>query len=171
QTSATPSIDLPPDSIIILPVRNMVLFPGIVLPFVVGRPRSVAAAQEAARSERPLGVLVQRDPSVEEPTSSDLPTIGTVAGIMRYVTGPDGTHHVVCQGERRFRVIEFLDGYPFLAARVEQIGDAEVRTPEVEARVHRLKERAVEAIQFLPQAPPELAGAIQSIQSASRSEE
>src|SRR5690606_30528159 len=79
----------------------------------------------------------------------------------------DGTHHVVCQGERRFRVIEFLEGFPFLAARVEQIGDAEVRTPEVEARVHRLKERAVEAIQFLPQAPPELAGAIQSIQSAS----
>jgi ATP-dependent Lon protease len=167
QTQTSPAAELPADAMIILPVRNMVLFPGIVLPFVIGRPRSVAAAQEAARSERPLGVLVQRDASVEDPTSADLHTIGTVAAVMRYVTAPDGSHHVVCQGERRFRVIEFLDGYPFLVARVEQIGESELRTAEVEARVHRLKERAVEAVQLLPQAPGELAGAIQSIQSAS----
>ncbi len=167
QTQTSPAAELPADAMIILPVRNMVLFPGIVLPFVIGRPRSVAAAQEAARSERPLGVLVQRDASVEDPTSADLHTIGTVAAVMRYITAPDGSHHVVCQGERRFRVIEFLDGYPFLVARVEQIGESELRTAEVEARVHRLKERAVEAVQLLPQAPGELAGAIQSIQSAS----
>src|SRR3546814_1241982 len=86
------------------------LFRSIVLPFVIGRPRSVAAAQEAARSERPLGVLVQRDASVEDPTSADLYDIGTVAAVLRYVTAPDGTHHVVCQGERRFRVLEFQIG-------------------------------------------------------------
>ncbi|MFN4088835.1 MAG: endopeptidase La [Alphaproteobacteria bacterium] len=162
-----PAPELPPDAIIILPVRNMVLFPGIVLPFVVGRPRSVAAAQEAARSERPIGVLMQRDPAIEDPTAADLHTIGTVAQVMRYVTAPDGGHHVVCQGERRFRIVEFIDGHPFLAARVEQIGESELRTPEIEARIHRLKERAAQAVQLLPQAPAELGAAIQSIQSAS----
>src|SRR6059036_2317739 len=81
---------LPPDSMIILPVRQTVLFPGIVLPLAIGRKSSVAAAQEAVRGERMIGVLLQTDPSVEEPTGEQLHRVGTIAQILRYVTAPDG---------------------------------------------------------------------------------
>src|SRR6266508_6748 len=158
---------LPQDALIILPVRQTVLFPGIMLPLAIGRPSSIAAAQEAVRAERMLGVLLQTDPAVEEPKPEHLHKVGTVARILRYVTSHDGTHHVICQGVRRFRVVEFILGFPFLAARVEEIAAAEVLTPEVEARVNLLRERAREAIQLLPSVPPEVAAAIDQLDSAS----
>ena len=117
---------LPADAMIILPVRQTVLFPGIVLPLAIGRKTSIAAAQEAVRSERMLGVVLQRDPAAEEPTPEQLHAVGTAAQVLRYVTAPDGTHHVVAQGVRRFRVVEYLRGFPFLAARIEEIGIAEL---------------------------------------------
>src|SRR5260221_13238139 len=107
---------------IVLPVRQTVVFPGIVLPLSIGRKSSMAAAQEAVRSQRMLGVILQTDPAVEEPTPEQLHRVGTAA--LRYVTAPDGTHHVVAQGVRRFRVLEYLRGFPFLVARVEEIGIA-----------------------------------------------
>ena len=162
-----PHPPLPQDAFIILPVRQTVLFPGIVMPLAIGRPSSIAAAQEAVRTERPLGVLLQTDPSVDDPKPEQLHRIGTSAQILRYVTAPDGTHHVVCQGARRFRTVEFLPGYPYLAARVEEIGVSEVITPEIEARVRLLKERAREALQLLPNVPPDLAAAIENLTSPS----
>src|SRR5262250_1069762 len=107
---------LPPDAMILLPVRQTVLFPGIVMPLTIGRPSSIAAAQEAVRTERHLGVLLQTDPAVDDPKPEHLRRIGTSAQILRYVTAPDGMHHLVCQGARRFRIVEFLAGYPYLAA-------------------------------------------------------
>ena len=98
QTEADKGASLPPDSMIILPVRQTVLFPGTVLPLAIGRPSSVAAAQEAVRAERPLGVLLQTDSTVDDPTPAQMHRIGTVAQVLRYVTAPDGTHHVICQG-------------------------------------------------------------------------
>ena len=112
---------LPSDTIMIVPVRNMVLFPGLVLPITVGRPRSVAAAQQAVREQRQIGILMQRDSEITEPDPADLNRIGTVANLVRYVTSPDGGHHLVCQGDQRFQVLEFLDGWPFLVARVARI--------------------------------------------------
>ncbi|TVR96809.1 MAG: endopeptidase La [Rhodospirillales bacterium] len=157
---------LPDDALIILPVRNVVLFPTVILPLSVGRASSIAAAQEAARNERPLGVLLQRDGNIEAPAPDDLYAVGTEANVLRYLTAPDGSHHVVCQGTRRFRIIEFLDGYPFLAARVVTHEDPESDfAPEVEARGHLLRQQAQEALQLLPQAPAEVAAAIQSITS------
>jgi len=156
---------LPEDALIILPVRNTVLFPGIVLPLSVGRKRSVAAAQEAARSEQPIGVLQQRDPAIDTPGEADLNRVGTVATILRYVTGADGTHHVICQGQERFRIVEFLTGYPFTAARVERIVEQEALTPAIEARMHHLKREAAEALELLPQAPAELMAAIEAATS------
>src|SRR5688572_22331662 len=103
---------LPHDAIIVLPVRNMVLFPGVVLPITVGRPRSRAAAQEAVRAQRPIGVLLQSKPEVDEPGPDDLHWVGTSANVLRYVTAPDGSHHLICQGESRFRVLQFIEGYP-----------------------------------------------------------
>jgi ATP-dependent Lon protease len=93
--------------------------------------------------------------------------VGTCAQILRYVTAADGTHHVICRGTRRFRVIEFLPGFPFLVARVEEIGVNEVMTTEIEVRVALLKERAREAIQLLPNIPGEVAAAIDNLTSAS----
>jgi ATP-dependent Lon protease len=159
---------LPKDALIILPVRNTVLFPGMVLPLSVGRKRSIAAAQEAARSDKPLGILQQRDSAIDTPGDADLNRVGTVAAILRYVTAPDGGHHVICQGQERFRVVEFLPGYPFTAARVERIIEQETLTPAIEARMHHLKREAAEAIELLPQAPAELLAAIEATASGAR---
>jgi ATP-dependent Lon protease len=157
---------LPPDAIAIVCMRNLVLFPGMILPAGVGRERSVAAAQEAVRSDRPVGLLLQRDPSQENPQPEGLYWVGTVANVMRYVTTPDGGHHLVCQGEQRFRVLEFLDGYPFLAARIERVPEDEVASAEMEARLIELRSRAQEVLELLPEAPAELANAIRGITSA-----
>jgi ATP-dependent Lon protease len=158
---------LPQDVLIILPLRQSVIFPGMMLPLAIGRPQSKAAAQEAVRKERMLGVLLQTDPTVDDPTPQQLYRVGTVAEVLRYVTDTDGTHHVICRGVRRFRVIEFLSGYPFLAAHVEEIGVSEILTPEIEARFRLLRERAREAIQLLPNVPAELAATIGNIDSPS----
>src|SRR5437762_13917017 len=88
--------DLPADALILLPVRNLVLFPGLIVPISVGRELSVAGAQEAVRGGRPIGVVLQRSPEVEVPLRDDLHNIGTVATILRYITAPDGSHHVIC---------------------------------------------------------------------------
>jgi ATP-dependent Lon protease len=154
---------LPPDGIALIPVRNFVLFPGTVMPVTIGRARSIAAAQQAVREQRQVGILMQRDASVEEPGPADMHGIGTIANVVRYVTAPDGAHHLVCQGEQRFRIIDFLSGWPFLVARVLRIPEPNPGTPEIEARFLHLQGQAMEAIRLLPQAPQELLAAIQSV--------
>jgi ATP-dependent Lon protease len=156
---------LPPDALIIVPVRNLVLFPGMVMPVSVGRPKSVAAAQQAVREQSQIGILKQRDSDVTDPTGLDMHRMGTVSNVIRYITGPEGTNHLVCQGEQRFQVLEFLDGWPFLVARVLRIPEIVSKTPEIEARFHHLRGQALEALELMPQAPRELAGAIQAIES------
>src|SRR6266568_8549011 len=108
EAARTAALPLPADALIILPMRNMVLFPGMVMPLAIGRERSIAAAQEAVREQRPLGLLLQHDAETVEPGPGDLHQIGTTARILRYLTTPDGGHNIICQGEQRFRVIEFL---------------------------------------------------------------
>ena len=164
QTSAS-ELKLPDRALIILPTRNAVLFPGVVSPIGLGRPQSIAGAQAAARADKPIGILLQTDPLIETPGPDDLRRVGTLAEILRYVTAPDGSHHIVARGTRRFRITEFLSGYPFLIARVDEIGEAEVYSTEIAARVHQLKERAREVISLLPAIPKELADAIDQIQS------
>jgi ATP-dependent Lon protease len=154
--------ELPADALIIVPTRNSVLFPGIIFPLTIGRPRSIAAAQQAVKEQRQVGILMQRDADVAEPQAIDLHRVGTVANVVRYVTAPDGTHHLVCQGEQRFHVLEFLSGWPFLVARVQQIEETDLRTPDIEARFINLRRQAVEALELLPQTPPELLGAVQN---------
>jgi ATP-dependent Lon protease len=156
---------LPPDALIILPVRNTVLFPGHVLPITIGRPRSIAAAQQAVRDQRQVGILMQRSAEVADPTPIDMHRMGTVANVVRYLTAPDGTHHLVCQGDQRFQVIEFLNGWPFFVARVLRISEPDIQSAEIEARFLHLKGQAAEAVQLLSQAPPELLGAVQNANS------
>src|SRR5688500_3903016 len=143
------------DMLIILPVRNLVLFPGVVLPVSMNRDRTVAGAEEAVRTGRKVGFLLQHDPETEEPTTDELYRVGTVAEILRHVQTPDGGHHLVVQGERRFRVLDFQPGLPFLLARVEFIAEPITVSSDVEARTLHLKKLATEAITLLPQAPAE----------------
>jgi len=166
-SSDAPQLELPQGAVILLPTRNAVLFPGIVAPLTLGRPQSIAGAQAAAKADKAVGVLLQNDPSIDAPGPEHLHRVGTVAEILRYVTAPDGNHHLVARGRRRFRVVEFLPGYPYLVARVDEVGEAEVFSTEVAARMHQLKERAREAISLLPNMPAEIATAIEQIQSPS----
>ncbi|GAA0574117.1 endopeptidase La [Craurococcus roseus] len=156
---------LPQDALAILPVRETVLFPGAVLPLAVNRQVSVAAVQHAMREGQQIGVLMQRDPQVQEPSPGDLHRMGTVANILRLVTTPDGTHQLVCQGVQRFRVLDWVGERPFIAAGVVRIEEPDTRTPEVEARFLNLKRQAAEALQLLPQAPEGLAATVQALDS------
>src|ERR1700726_118112 len=162
---ATTMPPLPPDALIIVPVRNTVLFPGLVLPITLGRPKSIAAAQQAVREQRQVGILLQRTADVDDPMPIDMHRMGTVANIVRYIPAPDGTNHLVCQGEQRFQISEYLSGCPFLVARVVQIPEPGLRTPEIEARFVDLKAKTIEAIQLLPQVPGDLLAAVQSIEA------
>jgi ATP-dependent Lon protease len=157
---------IPADALILITTRNLVLFPGTVLPLTLGRQRSVAAAQAAVRLNRPVGLLLQRDPAMDDPMPVDLHRVGTEANLLRYVTSPDGSHHIICQGERRFRVKEFLDGFPFFVARVEHISEPEERNTEIEARLLNLRNQAIEVLQLLPQTPAELVNAVQGVTAA-----
>jgi ATP-dependent Lon protease len=159
---------LPDDALIILPVRNVVMFPGAVFPITVGRDRSRAAAQEAVRLERPLGVLLQSKPDVEEPGPDDMHWVGTSAGVLRYITTPDGLHHAIARGLQRFRVLQFLDGWPFTVARVQFIDDTAEVDAEIEGRARALRERATEILQLLPQVPEEMVAALAAVEGASR---
>jgi ATP-dependent Lon protease len=164
---AAPSPPLPPEALIIVPVRGMVLFPGTVLPITLSRPRSVLAAQRAVREQKPVGIVMQRNAELADPLPVDLHRMGTVANIVRYITAPDGTNHLICQGEQRFRVDDYLSGWPFFVARTERIAEPTPTSNEIEARFVHLKGQAIEAIQLLPQAPTELLATIQGVDSPS----
>jgi ATP-dependent Lon protease len=158
-----PIPELPADALIILPVRETVLFPGVILPITVGRPASIEAAQRAVKEQHQIGILTQRDPRTENPGALDMHRTGVVANIVRYVTTPDGSHHLVCQGEQRFHIVEFLSGWPFMVARVNRLTEKDERSAEIEGRYLNLQRMAVEALQLLPQTPPELLAAVQSV--------
>jgi ATP-dependent Lon protease len=157
---------IPDDALILITTRNLVLFPGTVLPITLGRQRSIAAAQAAIRLNRPVGLVLQREPATEDPMPVDLHRVGTEANLLRYVTSPDGSHHVICQGEQRFRIGEFLDGYPFFVARIERVPESEDTTTEIDARLLNLRNQALEVLQLLPQTPAEMVNAVQGVPSA-----
>ena len=165
---------LPEDALILIPLRNAVLFPGVLTPITIGRAQSLAAAAEASRRGAKVGFLLQRDPQVNEVGPNDLYRVGTGGQIVRALGmnggspggSGDGAQHLMVQGERRFGVLQFLEGWPFLVASVAWVGDPPAANREIEARFLQLKEQAVEAIRLLPNLPDELAGAVQAIESA-----
>jgi ATP-dependent Lon protease len=159
------NISIPNDALIIVPMLGTVLFPQVVLPLVIARKQSIAAVQYAVRTERSIGLLLRRDDKDEDPMPNDLYTVGTVAEVLRYLTAPDGNHHIVCQGIQRFRVKEFLPGYPFLVARWEAYQESDETTKDIEARVVTLKNKALEVLNLSKQVPDELVSAIQLINS------
>ncbi|MES1930546.1 ATP-dependent protease La [Salinisphaera dokdonensis CL-ES53] len=161
-----------PEVIHILPMREVVLFPELVMPVVLDRPAAMAGAQHAMRNEQPVGLVLASpdegdDANGDEPESR-LHRVGTGANIMRYVTGSDGNHHLVCQGIARFRVREFLkDEEGRLSAKVSWIDEpAPEGDKHVDARMDNLRNSALEAIELMDQPSRELAHAIRSITSA-----
>jgi ATP-dependent Lon protease len=151
-----PTRPLPADALIVVPVRNTVLFPEIVFPITLGRPATIAAAQQAVREQRQIVIVLQRDAEKDDPGPDDLYPVGTVANIVRYVTSPEGGHHLICQGVQRFRVTDFVEGYPFLLARGLHLAEPTSTAPEVEARFNVLQEQVREVLDLLPRVPPEL---------------
>ena len=156
---------IPDDALILVPMRNAVLFPGILSPVAVGRESSVRAAEAAAKQNLPVGFLLQRDPAKTDVTPDDLHWVGTAGLIVRHVAASEGMHHLVVQGQSRFRVLQFLEGWPFLVARVAYVDQPETTNREIEARFLRLRAQAVEAIELLPNVPDELKGVVEGIDS------
>ena len=161
-----PSSVVPEDVLIIVPVPDLVLFPGVVLPVTLSGKHALAAAQEAVRTHRRVGLVLQTETG-SEPDPDTLPRIGTAASIVRFVTAGDGTHHLIAQGEERFTLLDYVSREPFLVARIEAHKEAAAIDSDIEARGLTLRERAIEALQLLPQAPAELANAIRAIESVS----
>jgi ATP-dependent Lon protease len=155
---------MPEDVLIVLPVRELVLFPGVVLPVALAGKHSLAAAQEAVRTQRRVGVVLQTEAG-DDVDPEKLHRVGTVASIVRFVTAADGTHHLIAQGEERFTVLDYVSREPFLVARIEPHRQLDAIDSEIEARGLNLREKAIEALQLLPQAPAELANAIRAIES------
>jgi ATP-dependent Lon protease len=156
---------IPEDALILIPMRNAVLFPGVISPVAVGRSSSIAAANEAVRQSRRVGFVLQRDPKTDTIAPDDLYWVGTAGVIVRYVPSSEGAHHLAVQGEMRFRIAEFLEGWPFLVARVVWVPEATDGGEAVEARFLQLKTQSAEAIKLLPHVPDELASAVQGIES------
>lgn len=161
ESPAIPCPTLPADVIALVPMRNVVLFPHVFMPITVGRVRSVAAVEFALQSKLPIGIVLQKDAAVDDPGMEALCAIGTVAKIAHRAVTDDGTQHVVCQGVKRFRIEEIIEGYPFIAARVQHIREATQVTTQIEALALQLRERAIEILSLLPGIPAELAHALQ----------
>jgi ATP-dependent Lon protease len=159
---------LPDDVIIVMPVRRMVLFPGVTAPIAIGRPGSIAAARAAAGAERPFAVVMQKEAEAEIATPESLHRIGAIARIEQYAISDQGAHHVVCAGEKRVRLKDFLPGYPFLAAHFEIIEEPEEKSAEIDARFTALKERALEVLRYVSGAPEALVMTIMNMESPAR---
>jgi ATP-dependent Lon protease len=154
------------DDTLILIAGNTVLFPGVVMPLVANQPAMAAALQEAARNGKHLVVVLQRDPAVEPASLAELYPIGTEARLLRYVTARDGVHHAIVQGIGRVKLLSWVDGTSYPSATVERIAEPAAEGTEIAARVHQLRQRALETLSLIDQAPQELVAAIQSVEPA-----
>lgn len=158
-----------PESLSLLPLRNTVLFPGVVIPITVGRDKSIKLIKDAYASDRIIGVVAQKDVSVEDPKLDDLKSIGTVAQILRMLRMPDGNTTVIIQGKRRFRVKELVQDDPYLKAVVEPFSDSTKieKDQEFSAIVDSLKDISMQIIQQSPNIPTEASFALRNIESPS----
>jgi ATP-dependent Lon protease len=157
-----------PESLPILPLRNTVLFPGVVIPITVGRDKSIRLIREAYRKDKTIGVVAQIDGSIEDPAETDLFRIGTVAHLMKTLQMPDGSTTVIIQGKRRFEVKEYLQSEPYFTARVEPLNDFDKALLDDEhynALISSLKDLATKIIKMSPNIPSEAAFALRNIES------
>ncbi len=158
-----------PDELPILPIRNTVLFPGVVIPINVGRDRSIQLTNDAYQNDRPLGVIAQKDQTVEDPGEQDLFEVGTVGRIVKQLKMPDGSTTVIIQGKRRFKLEEVHSTDPWLEGKVTEY--KEDRPPkedeEFKALVDSMKDLSLNIIQKSPNIPSEASFSIKNIDSPS----
>ena len=157
-----------PDILSILPLRNTVLFPGVVIPITVGRDKSIKLIKDAYRGDRIIGVVSQRDVGIEDPTFEQLNQIGTVALIIKMLQMPDGNTTVIIQGKQRFRLNEEVQSEPYIKSSIHKFEEIRPKTDkEFKALMASIKEMAMEIIQLSPNIPSEAGIAIKNIESSS----
>ncbi|MFO7671748.1 MAG: endopeptidase La [Bacteroidales bacterium] len=157
-----------PDVLPILPLRNTVLFPGVVIPITVGRDKSLRLVQEVYRKNKILGAVAQRDSTIDDPELEDLYEIGTVAQILKILEMPDGTTSVIIQGRKRFKINDLFTDKPYHVARITSLEDADDEpAAESKAVAAALKEMAIKIIKFSSNIPTEASFAIKNIESPS----
>ncbi len=157
-----------PDEIPIIPLRNTVLFPGVVIPITVGRDKSIKAVNDAWKKDKLVAVLSQKDSNVEDPSAADLVEIGTVAKIIKLIKMPDGGTTVIMQGKRRFRLLEMLTDDPYFKARIGYLPEAVLPEDQnFEALIGSIKELATQIIHLSPNIPSEAAIILKNIEQAS----
>ncbi len=156
-----------PEVLSILPLRNTVLFPGVVIPITVGRDKSIKLIKDAYKGDKIIGVVAQKDTNIEDPTFDDLNKIGTVAHVIKMLRMPDGNTTIIIQGKRRFSLVEMTQSEPYLKARVQALNDQMAPPTEKEftATVDSLKDISNQIIQHSPQIPSEASFAIRNIES------
>ena len=158
--------DVPP-ILPILPLRNTVLFPGVVLPITVGRERSLKLIRDVNKGAKLLGAVAQKDPSIDRPDPKDLYETGTVAEILKVLEMPDGSTSVIIQGKRRYRIREFISEEPYLQANVEPLNDISSENDnEFNAIVGSLKDLSIKIAQFSANVPPEATFAVKNIENS-----
>ncbi len=154
-----------PEILPILPLRNTVLFPGVVIPITVGRQKSVQLIKETYAKDKFLGCLSQLDANIENPLESDLYRVGTVAQIVKILEMPDGVTTVIIQGKRRFSLVEMIDSEPYFKAKVSVVNEnpVEIGNKEFDAIIGSLKDMAIKVIKLSGNIPPEASFAIKNI--------
>lgn len=159
-----------PDIMPILPIKNTVLFPGVVIPITVGRKKSIRLVKKSYDGDRLIGVVAQRNNAVEEPGINDLYKVGTVAKILKMLVLPDGNTTIIIQGKRRYKMEEVLEEDPFVKARIRYLVDRNVlvaKRKESVALVQSLKESATRILHLNPDIPQEAQMALDNISSPS----
>ena len=157
-----------PDTLALLPLRNTVLFPGVVLPITVGRDKSIKAVNDAYKTDKLIGVLAQKDANIEDPALADLCDIGTVARIVKLIKMPDGGTTIIIQGKKRFKVTGFIEEEPYFKAQITTLQDDELPEDQnFEAYTSTIKDLASQIIQLSPNMPTEASIILRNIENPS----
>lgn len=157
-----------PEILAILPLRNTVLFPGVVIPITVGRDKSIKLIKEAYKGDKIIGVVSQTDVSIEDPTFDQLNKVGTVAHIIKMLQMPDGNTTVIIQGKQRFRLIEEIQSDPYIKVTISKFDEVKFKKDkEFKALVASIREMSSQIIQLSPNIPSEAAMALKNIESTS----
>ena len=158
-----------PDSLPILPLRNTVLFPGVVIPITAGRDKSIKLINDANNGSKVVGVVSQKDETIEDPTAKDIFKKGTVARILKVLKMPDGNTTIIIQGKKRFEIEEVVSEEPYITAKIKDISEAKPATDneEFSTIIDSIKELALQIIKDSPNIPTEASFAIRNIESSS----
>ena len=156
-----------PEKLPILPLRNNVLFPGVVIPITLGRDKSIKLIQDAYKGNKIIGVVSQKDSSIEEPTYKDLYEIGSVAQIVKMLKMPDGTSTIIIQGKKRLKLEEEISNEPYLIAKIKEFDEKRLKniSKESVALFDSLKDMALNIIKNSPNIPSEASFAVKNIES------